>query len=87
MIFDATANRRRYRDAARSGIGRFCEVYVDTPLAVCRSRDPKGLYRSGRVTDLVYEAPLHPEVVVSGEAAPAQAAGRIVACLQERRWF
>jgi adenylylsulfate kinase len=24
---------------------RFIEVYVDTPLAVCQARDPKGLYR------------------------------------------
>ena len=88
VIFDATANRRRYRDAARSGIERFCEVHVDTPLAVCRLRDPKGLYRTGRVTDLVYEAPQNPELVLSGERiAPAQAAERVVSYLQARRWL
>jgi adenylylsulfate kinase len=88
VIFDATANRRRYRDAARSGIERFCEVHVDTPLAVCRSRDPKGLYRAGRVTGLVYEAPENPELVVSGEGlAPAEAAERVVSYLQARRWL
>ena len=32
VVFDATANRRRYRDSARQRIERFCEVYVDTPL-------------------------------------------------------
>ena len=65
VIFDATANRRRYRDRARGLIPRFYEVYVDTPLEVCRSRDPKGLYRAapGSLPGLQapYEPPLHPE--------------------------
>jgi adenylylsulfate kinase len=88
VVFDATANRRRYRDAAREAIARFCEVYVDTPLAVCRSRDPKGLYRAGRLDDLAYEAPLRPELVVSGERLdPAQSAERIVWFLEQRRWL
>ena len=47
VVIDATANLRRYRQAARERIARFCEVYVDTPLEVCRARDPKGLYRAG----------------------------------------
>ncbi len=29
-------------------VGEFIEVFVDTPLAVCESRDPKGLYRKAR---------------------------------------
>ena len=87
VIFDATANRRRYRAAARSGIDRFCEVHVDTPLAVCRARDPKGLYRSGRLADLVYEAPDNPELVLNSEqSTPAQAAWAIVSYLAARRW-
>src|SRR5579859_6443270 len=35
VIFDATANRHRYRDAARRAIARFIEVYVDSPLETC----------------------------------------------------
>jgi adenylylsulfate kinase len=38
VIFDATANRRAYRDRARREISRFLEVYVDTSaskLAFC----------------------------------------------------
>lgn len=89
VVFDATANRRRYRDAGRAAIARFCEVYVDTPIAVCRSRDPKGLYRSGRLDDLAYEAPLRAELVISGDDRrdPAQAAERIVSFLEQRRWL
>src|SRR5262245_25786541 len=32
VIFDATANKRAYRDRARREIAQFLEVYVDTPL-------------------------------------------------------
>ncbi|WP_083704435.1 adenylyl-sulfate kinase [Serratia oryzae] len=55
--------------------GRFVEVFVDTPLAVCEARDPKGLYKKARAGELrnftgidsVYEAPLQPEVHLHGE--------------------
>ena len=32
--------------------GEFVEVFVDTPLDVAESRDPKGLYRKARRGDL-----------------------------------
>lgn len=93
VLFDATANRRRYREAARSRIGRFCEVYVDTPLEVCRARDPKGLYRKPGIATLPgaqvpYEPPLAPELVVHGDrGAPADSAARILAQLQASAWL
>lgn len=93
VLFDATANRRRYRDAARQAIVRFVEVYVDTPLEVCRARDPKGLYRDRRITALpgrqaAYEPPLVPEMVVHGaEGTPAEAAEKILAFLGRRGWI
>ena len=93
VVFDATANRRRYRDAARAAIARFAEVYVDTPLEVCRARDPKGLYRNEKVSSLpgvqaAYEPPLAPELVVHGDrGTPAQRADQIVAFLAQRGWI
>jgi adenylylsulfate kinase len=96
VVFDATANRRAYRDRARARIARFAEVFVDCPLGVCASRDPKGLYRkaqAGSVTALpgaqaAYEAPLAPDLVVqSATTAPEEAARRIVALLDERHWL
>ena len=87
VIFDATANRRAYRDRARHAIARFLEVFVDCPLDVCMSRDPKGIYRRGREgsaagvpgMDAVYEPPEAPDVTVRGDAEdPAGAARRIV---------
>jgi len=93
VLFDATANRRAYRDAARKRIARFAEIYVDTPLEVCAARDPKGLYRGGKTTTLPglqapYEAPLAPELVVRGDrGTPDAAAAAIVALLERKRWI
>lgn len=83
------------RDRARDLIGsdRFVEVFVDTPLAVCRERDPGGLYsrlEAGSTLDIPgvtspYEEPLAPDVVVSDHAtSAAEAAGQIMAVLRER---
>jgi adenylylsulfate kinase len=72
VIFDATANRREYRDLARKLIPKFFEVAVICPLEICQQRDKKGTYRRGRTgqTSTVpglqepYDAPLKPEVVI-----------------------
>lgn len=63
---------RRQRDRARTAApaGRFLEVYINAPLAVCEQRDPKGLYaraRTGELRDFTgisapYEPPDQPEV-------------------------
>ncbi|MDE1943672.1 MAG: sulfate adenylyltransferase subunit CysN, partial [Betaproteobacteria bacterium] len=68
---------RRERDMARELIGpdNMIEVYVNTPLAICEQRDPKGLYkraRSGKLPNMTgigsaYEAPEHPDVIIDGE--------------------
>jgi adenylylsulfate kinase len=91
VIFDATANRRAYRDTARRRIARFVEVYVDTPLEVCAARDPKGLYRKAKTLPGVqapYEKPLAPELVVRGAGGtPVEAARKIVALLADRGWL
>jgi adenylylsulfate kinase len=55
--------------------GRFVEVFVDTPLAICEARDPKGLYKKARAGELrnftgidsAYEAPSQPDVHLDGE--------------------
>lgn len=87
VIFDATANRRAYRDRARAQIARFLEVYVECPLELCMARDPKGIYRKAReqssnqVPGLAapYEPPNAPDVIVhAGEESPESAASRII---------
>jgi adenylylsulfate kinase len=96
VVFDATANRRRYRDEARRQIARFAEVFVDTPLEVCAARDPKGLYRAAREgrsgtlpgAQAAYEIPEQPELVVRGDAGtPEEAARAIIGLLERRGWL
>jgi adenylylsulfate kinase len=75
---------RRERDLARdihrkAGL-RFVEVFVDTPIDVCETRDPKGLYQKARRGELKgftgiddpYEPPLNPELVVKTAEHPPQ---------------
>jgi bifunctional enzyme CysN/CysC len=67
--------------------GEFIEVYIDVPLAVAESRDPKGLYQKARRGDLrnftgidsPYEAPAAAEIHIDTTAlSPAAAAEQIV---------
>jgi adenylylsulfate kinase len=92
VIFDATANRRVWREKARRMIPRFIEVYVDTPLEICVARDPKGIYRRGRegeassVPGLLkpYEPPTDAEITVNGATGDlASAAERVMSMLGE----
>jgi adenylylsulfate kinase len=91
VIFDATANRRSYRDRARRQIARFIEIFVDCPLEVCIQRDPKGIYRQAREgradhvpgLQTVYEPPEKPEIVIRGDQDdPDQAVHRILDSLK-----
>lgn len=85
VIFDATANRRAYRENARTEIERFLEVYVDVPLEICIARDPKGIYRraaAGEADNVpglqdTYEPPESPDLIVHGDD-PGADARRIV---------
>ncbi len=67
---------RAARDEVRAlHEGRFFEIHVATPPAVCAHRDVKGLYarrQSGMISNLTgvddpYEPPLSPELVLSTE--------------------
>ncbi len=84
------------RAAARSLFdeGKFVEVYIDTPIEVCESRDVKGLYkraRAGEIADFTgisspYEPPISPECHVSGHVgSPEDRAEDIFRYLSETR--
>jgi adenylylsulfate kinase len=71
--------------------GSFIEVFVDTPLAVCESRDPKGLYRKARAGEIsgftgindAYEPPDSPELRLDAAAhAPEELARQVLALLR-----
>ncbi|TWT92351.1 adenylyl-sulfate kinase [Stieleria varia] len=72
----------------------FVEVFVDTPLEICESRDPKGLYKKARAGEIKhftgisdpYEAPREPEIHLRGgdDRTPDQQAAEIRQWLAER---
>jgi len=79
--------RRRFTE------GEFVEVFVDTPLAECEQRDPKGLYAKARAglignftgIDSPYEPPVAPELHLHAEGARAELlAEQVLSYLQER---
>ncbi len=85
--------RDRERARAAAGPERFCEVFVDAPLAVCEQRDPKGLYRrarAGEIPDFTgisapYERPPRPDLVIDTAAEGLDASlARLLAHLVER---
>lgn len=86
VIFDATANRRAYRDFARSLIPRFIEVAVECPLELAMQRDYKGTYQRGQrgesstVPGLQdpYEAPLNPEIRIDTTKLSAKQAAETI---------
>ncbi|WP_312239984.1 adenylyl-sulfate kinase [Pantoea sp.] len=84
------AERQMVRDLLAEG--RFVEVYVDTPLAVCEARDPKGLYKKARAGELcnftgidsAYEAPEQPEIHLDGEQLVTKLTAQLLDLLHDR---
>jgi len=94
VICAAVSPYRATRDEVRNMVGadRFIEVFVDTPLDVCESRDVKGMYamaRRGEIKgftgiDDPYEAPENPEITLDTIAnTPEENAHLIMNALQE----
>lgn len=84
MISPSRAARHRARCIV--GTGRFVEVFVDAPLAVLETRDPKGLYKRARSGELkgftgidsIYEPPVWPELhICSDQVSVAEAVSMI----------
>ena len=79
---------RSERRTARALVGKdeFIEVFVDAPLALAESRDPKGLYRKARRGELKnftgidspYEAPEAPELRIDSATTPADQAAESI---------
>lgn len=83
------------RDAVREMVEpeEFLEIFVDAPLQVAESRDPKGLYakaRAGEISNFTgvsapYEVPVDPDLRVDTTASsPSESVAAIVALLRSR---
>jgi adenylylsulfate kinase len=88
-------DRDRVRQIHLEGGLPFIEIIVDVPIAVCETRDPKGLYKKARTAlaegrgigftgiDDPYEAPLAPEIVIRNDrCTPQQAAAQVMDYLE-----
>ena len=82
------------RDLARSLVddNEFIEVYVDTPLSICESRDIKGLYKKARRGEIKnftgidsnYESPLEADIILkTATLSVNESVDKIINHLQE----
>lgn len=84
LISPYRADRERARGLVAAD--EFCEVFVDTSLAVAEARDPKGLYSKARAGELPnftgigapYERPVTPELRIDTGAVTAEEAAEVV---------
>jgi bifunctional enzyme CysN/CysC len=73
--------------------GEFLEVFIDTPLDVAETRDPKGLYKKARRGEIKhftgisspYEAPEHPELHIDTTKTSAEEAAEMIVAQLEAR--
>jgi adenylylsulfate kinase len=70
------------REAVKQTVGadKFIEIYVNTSLATCESRDVKGLYKKARAGEIKnmtgisapYQPPIHPDLEVVTDGQPIE---------------
>jgi len=93
FISPYTEDRDMAREIHKAASIPFIEVFVDCPLEVAESRDPKGLYkkaRSGEIKnftgiDAPYEKPPSPEITLdTSKQTIAECAGVILTYLTEK---
>ena len=95
VLVPAISPLAEHRELARkvhsdAGI-EFFEVFVDTPLADCERRDPKGLYakaRAGEIThftgiDSPYQRPTNPDLRLTPDHTAAELAEQVIALLED----
>ncbi len=99
VIIDATGNMRRWRDLARSMIGRFGEIYLRCPIDTCIEREkvrletheaPRDIYEKAKAgwpvpgVTVPYEEPLNPEIIIDTDRLHPSESVRMIESLIER---
>jgi adenylylsulfate kinase len=78
------SDRKQVRDLVEAE--EFIEIFIDTSLEVCESRDPKGLYKKARGGEIVnftginspYEVPVDSEITIKNDNLSIQDATNII---------
>ena len=89
---------QKERDAVRDLVNKaeFIEVFIDTPLEVCESRDPKGLYKKARQGEIPnftgisspYEAPKEAEIhIINDEISIEDVTQQIINYMEEKGYL
>lgn len=84
--------RKEVRDMVSIN-GAFVEVYVSTPIELCKERDIKGLYKKMKVglikgvtgVDDTYEKPINPEIVIDTSTKTVKQSLRLITTYLERK--
>ncbi|MBW3658814.1 MAG: sulfate adenylyltransferase subunit CysN [Actinobacteria bacterium] len=95
VIAGLVAPEAAVRDRARDVVGdeRFIEVFLDTPIEVCRERDEKGMYAAADAGEIerfpgvsaAYEAPDHPDLRLdTSRQSVEESVEAVLALLTER---
>ncbi|MEM6501585.1 MAG: adenylyl-sulfate kinase [Cyanobacteria bacterium P01_C01_bin.89] len=96
VVVSAISPYAAMRREVRNAIGDFVEVYVNAPLAVCESRDVKGLYKKARAGEIKgftgiddpYEAPMSPDVECRTDVESLdESVGKIMDVLRTRQYL
>ncbi len=93
VIIDATGNRRRWRELARTSIPDFREVYLRASIELCMEREarrrelhgaPVDIYKKGSKgwpvpgITVPYEESLNPEITIDTERVTPEEAVRLI---------
>lgn len=84
------------REQARKLIGKdnFVEIFIDTELAECENRDPKGLYKKARKGEISsftglsspYEKPINPDIHIKTKSKSIESCAKeIVSYLEKNK--
>ncbi|HYM59279.1 MAG TPA: bifunctional sulfate adenylyltransferase/adenylylsulfate kinase [Thermoanaerobaculia bacterium] len=97
VVCAAVSPYRAARNQVREMVGsaKFIEIFVDTPLEVCESRDEKGIYAAARRGDIhnftgiddPYERPVAPELTIDTTSATPEACSDAVTAVLRDRGF
>ena len=84
LVSPFEADRNRAKSIFEEG--EFLEVFVNTPVEICQTRDPKGLYKksaAGEIPNFTgigqdYEVPSNPDLVLDGTASVEENIAKLV---------
>jgi sulfate adenylyltransferase len=85
---------KEMRDELRGRVNSYIEIFVDAPLSVCESRDPKGMYKEARSGERPgftgigdpFDVPVNPDIhIKSDELSVEESVKKVIHYLHENK--